>query len=137
MMHQHLFLSRAFASQQSSCHSYYRCSHSLLARRPCCCVVNNGGIGRRIIFSRCCRGPEYPVTGPGSLSWPAVCDSQQAAFGETDQTRKVGLGRRRAAYPRAEARQHRPRVKRGSVLAAPARGGGETQAAERCGFRLQ
>lgn len=100
-------------------------------------VVNNGGIGRRIIISRHRRGFEHFSAGPGSLPGPAVLDSQQAAVGETNQTRKVGLGQRGAGCRRAEAREHRARVERGPVPAAPARSGGEAQAPERCGLRLK
>lgn len=101
----------------------HRCSDPLPAH---CVVVNNGGFGRRIIFSFYHRGPGYLLsTSPGSLPRPSARGSLQASVGETDQTRKVGLGRLRATCGRTKARQHRPCVKRGSVPAAPARGGGE------------
>lgn len=101
-------------------------------------VVNNGGFGRRITLSFYYRGPGYLYpAGPGSLPGPSVRSSLQVSVGETDQTRKVELGRLRAACGRAEARQHRPCVKRRPVPVAPARGGGEVQPSERCGVRLQ
>ena len=100
-------------------------------------ALNNGGIGRRIIISRRRGGLQRPSVGPGSFPGPAGHGSQQAAVGETRQTRKVGLGQRGAGRRRAEAREHRARVERGPVPAALARGGGEAQAAEGCGVRLQ
>lgn len=109
----------------------------LCQRAVCVVVVNNGGIGRRIIISRYCRGLEHPNYGPGSVPGPTRHSSQQAQVGETYQTRKVGLGRRGAGCRRAEGRQHRPRVERGPVAVAPARGDGEAQAAERCGLRVE
>lgn len=100
-------------------------------------VVNNGGIGRRIIISRYRRGLGPPRGCKGPFPWSAGLGSQQAAVGETYQTRKVGLGRWGAGCRRAKARQHRPCVERGPVPAAPARGGGEAQPAERCWIRVE